>query len=582
MAGYGNFQSDNKKYTKKTSRIDTHNPEFNPSVNVNGEKETSSFMRNFEKWRDLVAFYKFYPDLWYDLITPETGGIRLGEDQRVLLRVLVRFISSYNCFPRGFGKTFIEVMSMVHVCVFYPNMRFVMTAQTRENAVKLLEDKYRELLRYYPLLKEEIYNSKFNKNDGEIEFRNGSIIDILANAQSSKGARRRRMTIEESALLNNELFQDVLEPIVNVPRITVGKKGIVDPKELNGQKNFLSTTGYKGSDEYHRNLKMIRDMIDLKGIFVLGSSWELGCYMGRGETISQIRLKEETLSPIMFARNYRQKWVGSDENSLVNANKLLDSRVLKDCEIEATKNGEYILGVDVARSGDGKNNQTSISVLKLMRTSKGRIKEIHLVNLITLTGTLNFTTQAIRIKRIKRDFNARVVVVDTNGLGVGLVDELLKTQFDLETGETLQCWNTINTDATPEDNDFDRCIYDLKPQSANSEIISTFMDMVESGKLKFLEKKSDSGYDVNDNKNYETKILPFVQTDCVIDEILNLRVKHLPNGKLSIEKVVKKLDKDRFTSLAYGLWYAKVFMDNVVVDDGRSNLEVLAEFAKVF
>ena len=42
-------------------------------------------------------------DLFLDLITPETGGIRLDLDQRVFLRGLGRFMRLYGTFPRGYG-----------------------------------------------------------------------------------------------------------------------------------------------------------------------------------------------------------------------------------------------------------------------------------------------------------------------------------------------------------------------------------------------------------------------------------------------------------------------------------------------
>ena len=45
-----------------------------------------------------------YPDLWYDMITPEEGGIRLAVDQRFLMRCLARFKSVYGIYPRGWGK----------------------------------------------------------------------------------------------------------------------------------------------------------------------------------------------------------------------------------------------------------------------------------------------------------------------------------------------------------------------------------------------------------------------------------------------------------------------------------------------
>ena len=101
----------------------------------------------------------------------------------------------------------------------------------------------------------------------------------------------------------------VLEPIVNVPRRTIGKLATVNPEELNGQIAFLTTSGYRGSDEFTRNIKMIDDMAELKGKLVLGSGWMLPCGFGRGETKSQIMDKKSKLSPTFFGQNYESKWV---------------------------------------------------------------------------------------------------------------------------------------------------------------------------------------------------------------------------------------------------------------------------------
>jgi hypothetical protein len=48
------------------------------------------------------------------------------------------------------------------------------------------------------------------------------------------------MNIEESALVDNVTFQDALVPIVEVPRVCVGKYSITDPEELNQQINFFT------------------------------------------------------------------------------------------------------------------------------------------------------------------------------------------------------------------------------------------------------------------------------------------------------------------------------------------------------
>jgi ribonucleoside-diphosphate reductase alpha chain len=101
--------------------------------------------------------------------------------------------------------------------------------------------------------------------------------------------------------------------------------------------------------------------------------------------------------------------------------------------------------------------------------------------------------------------------------------------------------------------------------------------MIESGKLRLLEKRQDSDYDVNDKENYIQNILPFIQTDFFIGEVSNLQLKHLDGGKVSIKKVLNKLDKDRYSSAAYGLWYIKNFEDNVYQDD-VDEYDILASY----
>jgi ribonucleoside-diphosphate reductase alpha chain len=313
---------------------------------------------------------------------------------------------------------------------------------------------------------------------------------------------------------------------------------------------------------------MIDGMTELNGEMVLGSDWHLGCWYGRGSTKSQLLHKKKTMSPIAFAQNYESKWVGSVDGSLININKLLKLRTLSKAKIKADKlNNEYVLGIDVARSMDTGNNQSSIVVVEIKRNKNGKITFLNLVNIINISNALNFTAQAVEIKKIKRAFNAKIAIVDSNGLGIGLLDELMKESFEPSSGESLGCWDTVNTDMKPETRDAERCLYDLKPQSANSDIMVTFIDMVENGKLRLLEKKQDSDYDIKDKENYIENMLPFIQTDFLIEEVANLQLKHLQSGKISVEKVIKKINKDRFSALAYALWYVKTYEDNAYQDD---------------
>lgn len=580
MASYKHFQSDNMKYDYKETRTNIFNPEFNPTVSAKGKMEEDNFMKNLPKWVDFISWARFYPDLYFDLITPETGGIRLDLDQRVFLRSVARFVSVYGVFPRGYGKTFLEVLAMYHTAIFFPDVFLTMTAQTRENAAKLLKEKHTEIIKYYPLLANEITKASFSKDSAEILFTSGGRIDIMANSHSSKGARRHRMSVEEAAQINDELFQDALQPIVTVPRRTIGKEGLVNPEEMNGQICFYTTSWYRGSSEFERNIKMIDAMANLEGVIVLGADWQLACHYGRGETRSQILSKKATMSPIAFALNYSSRWVGASENQLVDINKLLSLRTLTKPENKFDGSSEYYLGVDVARSIDSSNNQSSVVVAKVKRNKNGKITNIMIPNIFTISNALSFNAQAIEVKKIKNAFKAKVVIVDSNGLGAGLVDELMRESFDPQTGESLGCWDTINTDAQPEVSGAEKCLFDLKPQSANSEIIVAFMDMVESGKLRLLEKKQDTDYDINDKENYITNILPFLHTDFLIEEIANLQLKHLPSGKVTVDKLIKKYNKDRFSALAYVLWYIKTYEDNVYHQE-TDLLETLLKYSYI-
>ena len=352
----------------------------------------SVFGGNLYKYVEFSSWVNWYPDLFLDMITPESGGIKLHADQRIYLRSIMRFASTYGVFPRGWGKTFDEVLAMYLVGMRFPDIELALTAQTKENAAELLKDKTLEILKYYPMLENELEGgsiktgTRFSKNDAEIRLKSGAKIDVLANAQTSKGQRRKRINIEEAALLNDVLFQDCIKPIPEVPRYTIGKLGVVDPCELNQQINFFTTSGFRGSDEFHRSINMLKNMIELSGEMVLGSSWFLACWYGRGSTKSQILKKKKDMSPIAFAQNYESRWVGCADDALVDINKLMNCRSLPISQFKCNNfEEEFYLGVDVARSQKSSNNQSSVAVAKVIRTKdKTKIVSIDIVNIINI------------------------------------------------------------------------------------------------------------------------------------------------------------------------------------------------------
>ena len=543
--------------------------------NPDGDK----FQQNLDKWVEFISWARWNPDLFLDLITPETGGIRLDLDQRVFIRVLVRFASVYGVFPRGYGKTFTELLALYVTAILYPNINLSMSAQTMQAAAGLVEEKHSEIVRFFPLIGAEIVGKpQFSKDNAEIHFTSGSTISTLANAQSSKGKRRHRLMMEEAALLNDFVFSDALEPIVNVPRRTIGYNPQVDPCEMNGQIHFLTTAYFKNT-EYERCLAMVKEMAELKGKIVLGSSWELACEYGRGETRSQLLAKKEKLSPTFFATNYESRWVGSSDSCIIDLNKLFNIRTLPKAELKSDGKSEYYIGVDVARSTKTNNNQTSIVVGKVKRDKKDKVNHIQIVNIVNLPNGTNFTGQAIAVKRLQKLYKAVTVVIDINGLGVGLLDEIMKLHIDPITGEELIAFDTINTEHESDEAETLKCVWALQAQGLNTDIIVNFMNLVENGTLQLLEKVDQNVVANSDQDFLKSTVLPHVQTELLIEEIANLSLEQLNGGKLTVKRNSKSIDKDRYSALVYMIWYIMTHENKAKEEEEDFNIASLYCFS---
>ena len=519
------------------------------------------FGKNLWNYYQFVSWAKWYPDRFIELFKSEESNMQLHYDQRIFMRCDVRFQSMYGVFSRGYAKTYTEVLDDFIVAILTPNITLSVTAQTRENSAALLQDKTNEILTHYPLLENEIEYKRFSKNDAIIKLKNGATITNLANAQTSKGRRRHRIKIEESALLNNALFEDALAPIVEVPRTTSGSLALVDPEEMNFQIHFFTTSGYRGSDEFARSVRMVNGMRNLTGDIVLGSSWRLPCYYGRGSSKTQILKKKRNSNPIFFAQNYEQKWVGCADNALVDVNKLMATRTLEEPILEAQREtDEYYIGVDVARSENTNNNQSAIVVIKVIRNPVNkRVAELQVVNVLGVTNKMNFKNQACMIKKLKNQYHAKMVIVDGNGLGSGLVDQLLLDSYDEITGNYIGCFDTINTDNKPENPNAEKCLFDMKAQGYQTKVVSYFINAVDSGMLKMLIRKQEQDFTDKEREFYDRNVLPFVNTELLFMEIANLKLKVMAGNNLTVEKVVKKIDKDKFSALSYCIFYILEF-----------------------
>lgn len=150
-------------------------------------------------FRDMISYFRMYPDRFIDYIKTESTMFDLLPFQRVYMRTFFRYKRVGIVASRGISKTYIELLSNYVKCILYPNNALAVAMPTKEQSAKVVKSKFEEFWRDYPLLKNElIFNKcKFEKDYVKLVFKNGSTLDTLTVGESSRGLRAQGITLEE-------------------------------------------------------------------------------------------------------------------------------------------------------------------------------------------------------------------------------------------------------------------------------------------------------------------------------------------------------------------------------------------------
>lgn len=533
------------------------------ATNIMDYKDTLSQDEQLDRWRELIAYWRWYPDLFLEAITPtkmdeETGeikkfGVEWGADQKLLLRTMARFAYNFEVLPRGFGKTTLEILILYIFAILYPDSQWSMSAQTLQTSAGFFADKHEDICRFYPIIASEMESVRITDNNVIIKFKSGSVVTNITNSGNAKGLRRHGCTFEEAALMNFVNYQDNTEPITSEEYKSVLKyMSEFDPYSRNKQ-NFVTTAYYK-NEAYEFCRQMVIDMAMCKESFVFGASYRLPAKFNRNRSVEAVEALIDKVGQTMFNFNYASRWSLTNGKCIVDVDLLREAQTLSECEMKGAKQGEYFISIDVARSAKTSNNASAIAIIRVRRDSKNKVRELQAVNMIKLPNGLNFKQQSIICKKLCKLFNPQALIVDINGLGKGLLDYLLDENID-EDGATYEPFDMINTEYRSDYRNAKRMVYGIEAQSNNTEMITTFINVVETKILRLLAPFDvNKALDIPDDAYMVSEILPFLRTENFIDEVQNLTVEQIENSrKLKIVQLVKA-DKDLFSALEMGLW----------------------------
>ncbi|MBO5958244.1 MAG: hypothetical protein J6Q39_11920 [Bacteroidales bacterium] len=533
--------------------------------------------------RQYIAYWREYPDMFIDFL--QDGGDPTKEKklkfffyQRVFLRAAMRYKYVYMVFPRAYSKSFLSVMVLMCRCILYPRSKLFVTSGGKEQAAGIVKEKVTEICTLVPAFDRELDRRPGKTREGKdyvcYVFKNGSYFDNIAASEKSRGKRRHGGLVEECVGVDGDILSQVIIPTMNVSRLCMD--GTTQPDEtLNKSQIYVTTAGFKNTFAYDKLIQLLVWMItEPHKAMVMGGTWRIPVLMKLlDKNFLQDLKKDGTFNEASFDREYESKWTGTVADAFFNGEIFDRNRNLQKPEVEhsgrSSAQAFYVLSVDVGRKGC----DSVVCVFKVTPQSMGAAYK-SLVNIYTFSDE-HFEDQAIRIKKLFYKYKARRVVIDANGLGIGLVDYMIKSQIDPNTGDTYPDFGVYNddelyykkykTNVTEQD-----AMYLVKATAPiNTEAHANAQSQLSSGKVKLLidervAKTKLMGTKVGQNMKPEERaeyLKPFTLTSILKEEMMNLREEN-EGVNIILKQANKGIRKDKFSAFEYGLYYIKQVEEN--------------------
>ena len=530
--------------------------------------------------RQYIAFWREYPDMFIDFMAGPDGGpqhFKLYFYQRIFLRAAMRHKYIYAVFPRAYSKSFLSMMVLMCRAILYPRCKLFITSGGKEQAAGIVKEKVQEICTLIPAFQKEIDWRRGQTLEGKdyvkYVFKNGSYFDNIAARESSRGKRRHGGLIEECVGVDGDILSQVIIPTMNISRMCMD--GTTQPDEtLNKSQIYITTAGYKNTFPYDKLIQLlVWEIVKPQQSIIMGGTYRIPVLMKLLDAnfIKDLKM-DGTFNESSFDREYESKWSGTVEDAFFNAEIFDRNRILNQPEYEASgrnsKLASYVLAVDVGRTGC----DSVICVFKVTPQSQGgSIKS--LVNIYTLSDE-RFEDQTIKLKKLYYKYNADRIVIDGNGLGIGLIDYMVKTQIDPETNEIFPDFGVVNDDELfykkyKTANTVLDAMYIIKANAPlNTEAHAIVKSQLASGKVKFLIDERIAKNKLLAKKKGQTmtpeqraeELKPFTLTSILKEEMMNLR-EETEGVNIILKQANKSIRKDKFSAFEYGLYYLKLEED---------------------
>ena len=510
-------------------------------------------------------------------------GLALKWFQQILLWCMMHYNFVMYLAARGQGKTYLTALFCCVRCILFPGTKIVVSSGTLKQANEVLLKIQDDFMKQSPILRSEIEKCNIGQNDASIYFKNGSWIKTRTSSENSRSARANCIVVDEFRMVDETVINTVLRKFLTSPR---QPKYLQKPEYAHLQERnkeiYMSSAYFKSSWAYRKAQSYTLNFFDdSKKYFICGLPYQVSVREG---LLSRSQLEDE-MSEADYNELVQQMemeclWFGDTDGSLFKFDELTARRRLRKafpplsfCNDriiipKLTSTGKRILSIDVAlmQSTKKKKNDASAIFINDLIQVNDTAYQSNFVYGETFEG-LKTDELGMIVMKYFYEYQCTDLVLDTNGIGLGVYDFITKDQICQENGKRYKAMTCINDKEMAERckvRDANKVVWSVKANANfNNEICVLLRNGIQNGKINFLisEQEADSslkeiykGYSKMSPTEQAKLKMSYIQTTFAVYELIKLD-HEVKNGNIKV-KEVDGMRKDRYSSIAYSYWCA--------------------------
>lgn len=541
------------------------------------EKDKQQKIMETIAWK--AGYYRANPHRYVS----EVLGLSLKWFQQILLWCMMHYNFVMYLAARGQGKTYLTALFCCVRCILFPGTKIVVSSGTLKQANEVLLKIQDDFMKQSSILRSEIEKCNIGQNDASIYFKNGSWIKTRTSSENSRSARANCIVVDEFRMVDETVINTVLRKFLTSPR---QPKYLQKPEYSHMQERnkeiYMSSAYFKSSWAYRKAQSYTLNFFDdTKKYFICGLPYQVSVREG---LLSRSQLEDE-MSEADYNELVQQMemeclWFGDTDGSLFKFDELTARRRLRKafpplsfCNDKITipkltATGKRILSIDVAlmQSTKKKKNDASAIFINDLIQVNDTAYQSNFVYGETFEG-LKTDELGMIVMKYFYEYQCTDLVLDTNGIGLGVYDFITKDQICQENGKRYQAMTCINDKDMAERckvRDANKVVWSVKANANfNNEICVLLRNGIQNGKINFLIPEQDADSSLKETYKGYFKMSPteqaklkmsYIQTTFAVYELIKLD-HEVKNGNIKV-KEVEGMRKDRYSSIAYSYWCA--------------------------